>query len=115
MKRWSNGTPLSFLTYGESLLGCPPHDVEEEQMMAHLDLESTLGPAAVLVTAGRAPAPTSVRVTVARHGLTPAETYVLTLLAGGLSNREIARRLRISVITVKTHVRHVLRKLGVES
>jgi DNA-binding NarL/FixJ family response regulator len=45
-------------------------------------------------------------------GLTPRETEVLTLIAGGLSNSEIARRLVISEGTVKTHVNRVLFKTG---
>jgi DNA-binding NarL/FixJ family response regulator len=44
--------------------------------------------------------------------LTPRETEILALVAEGLSNREIALRLVLSDETVKTHVSHVLRKLG---
>ena len=47
--------------------------------------------------------------------LTRAETEVLRLLREGLSNAEIARRLFVSVPTVKTHVHRVLGKLGVSS
>jgi DNA-binding NarL/FixJ family response regulator len=45
--------------------------------------------------------------------LTQRETQVLRHLALGLSNREIARSLEISVETVKEHVQNVLRKLAV--
>jgi DNA-binding CsgD family transcriptional regulator len=44
-------------------------------------------------------------------GLTPRELQVLALLAEGASNKEIARRLRISVHTAKFHVGSVLDKL----
>jgi DNA-binding CsgD family transcriptional regulator/tetratricopeptide (TPR) repeat protein len=44
-------------------------------------------------------------------GLTPRETEVLTLVARGLTNREIAAELVISVKTASVHVSHILRKL----
>ena len=44
-------------------------------------------------------------------GLTPREAEVLTLVARGLTNREIADALVISVKTAGTHVSHILRKL----
>ncbi len=47
--------------------------------------------------------------------LTTRETEVLRLLAQGLSNKEIARALIIGEKTVKTHVSHILAKLGVVS
>jgi DNA-binding NarL/FixJ family response regulator len=44
--------------------------------------------------------------------LTPREIEVLILLAHGVSNAEIAETLFISEATVKTHVSHILTKLG---
>jgi branched-chain amino acid transport system substrate-binding protein len=44
--------------------------------------------------------------------LTPRELDVLTLMACGLSNTEIAGRLHTSSRTVSTHVEHILGKLG---
>ncbi len=47
--------------------------------------------------------------------LTERETQVLSLLTQGKSNKEIANALRIAEDTVKSHVRHILSKLGVQS
>ncbi|MFC4013623.1 response regulator [Nonomuraea purpurea] len=45
----------------------------------------------------------------------PRELEVLRLVARGAANKEIARTLLISETTVKTHLKHVFAKLGVES
>jgi len=47
--------------------------------------------------------------------LTERETEVLRLIAQGQSNKDIARDLHIVEDTVKTHVKHILAKLGVQS
>ncbi len=47
--------------------------------------------------------------------LTPREREVYELLGEGRSNREIARALFISEPTVKVHVQHILRKLGLHT
>jgi DNA-binding NarL/FixJ family response regulator len=46
-------------------------------------------------------------------GLTPREAEVLALIAGGLTNAEIAERLVVSAATVKSHVNHIFAKAGV--
>ena len=48
----------------------------------------------------------------ARTLLTPRETQILDAIADGLTNKAIARRLGISLHTVKFHVESVFRKLG---
>ena len=45
--------------------------------------------------------------------LTPAERRVLTLVARGASNREVAEDLYVTTGTVRKHLEHAYRKLGV--
>jgi len=62
-------------------------------------------------SAGQSPAP--------RHpddaGLTPREREILDLIARGYSNKLIARELDVAVGTVKVHVKHLLKKLGLKT
>lgn len=63
------------------------------------------------------PAPVAAPVTQvwAELPLTPRQKGVLELLARGMSNKEIARELNVSVDTVKDHVAAVLKALGASS
>lgn len=74
--------------------------------------DSLLFPAAIReLAARRAPAQASAGG-LASAGLTDREAQVLRLIAQGLSNAEIAAQLILSAETVKTHVAHVLTKVG---
>jgi len=50
---------------------------------------------------------------IGREELTPAESNILRMIVGGMSNKEIAFALDISENTVKTHARNIYDKLGV--
>ncbi|AGS72262.1 response regulator transcription factor [Streptomyces collinus] len=47
-------------------------------------------------------------------GLTARETEVLVLIAEGLNNQEIARKLHVSTATVKTHINNLFAKTGLK-
>ena len=47
-----------------------------------------------------------------RPALSPREREILRLIAAGASNKEAARTLGVAESTVKIHVQHILRKLG---
>ena len=49
------------------------------------------------------------------HSLSPREREILAHIARGASNKEVARALGIAEATVKIHVQHILRKLGLGS
>jgi DNA-binding NarL/FixJ family response regulator len=51
----------------------------------------------------------------AKTDLTPRQSEVLQLLAAGASTDQIASELHLSTETVRNHVRHVLKALGVHS
>lgn len=61
------------------------------------------------------PARDSAAVVEVGEELTPREIDVLTLVAEGLSNKEIALKLSISENTVKIHLRNILEKLHLQN
>jgi ATP/maltotriose-dependent transcriptional regulator MalT len=74
-------------------------------------IEPNAGPLHPHVAAEPQPA-SRLRNDDAGHRLTARERELLPLLASGMSNAKLAKTLFISNNTVKTHVRHLLAKLG---
>ena len=70
------------------------------------------------VSQGRTSVPRAVAAKLAGYAprvpLTPRETEVLSLVAKGLSNAEVAQRIGRAEGTVKVHVKNILQKLGVD-
>ncbi|MDR6979270.1 DNA-binding NarL/FixJ family response regulator [Streptomyces sp. 3330] len=61
-----------------------------------------------------APEPEPAAPAAVPDGLTTREAEVLVLIAEGLSNQEIARRLSVSTATVKTHINNMFSKTGLK-
>ena len=70
------------------------------------------------VSQGGTGVPRAVAAKLAEYGprvsLTPRETEVLSLVAKGLSNAEVAERIGRAEGTVKVHLKNILQKLGVD-
>jgi len=68
-----------------------------------------------LVMSGRRGIPSTIAAKLAEHtprvGLTPRETEVISLMASGLTNAQIAQRIGRAEETVKVHVKNILQKL----
>jgi DNA-binding NarL/FixJ family response regulator len=56
-----------------------------------------------------------VRKLSASHGLTDRESEILSLLLKGSADRDIAESLSISEGTLKKHIQHIYRKLGISA
>ncbi len=69
----------------------------------------------LLAAFGESPQVTSPSVQGLVEPLTERELEVLRLIAGGLSNREIAQQLVVAVSTVKSHINHLYGKLEVKN
>ncbi|WP_058042356.1 response regulator [Streptomyces roseifaciens] len=91
---------------GYLLKDAPPEDVAAA-VQASARGETVLAPPVAARLLGR--------VRSGRPVLSPRETEILGLLAEGLANKQISRRLFISEATVKTHLVHIYGKLGVDS
>jgi DNA-binding NarL/FixJ family response regulator len=93
-------------------------DVPAEQLVDGIRLvaagEALLAPSVTrrLISEFSKVGPAAAKPPAALDELTERELEVLKLMARGLSNAEIAEELVVSSTTVKTHVAHVLQKLG---
>ena len=109
------------LTDGEAALdaleagavGCVFRDDDSDDLLriirAALRGDTSLRPQAVrLLMKARAATPPTER-------LTPREREILALLATGLTNKEIAQRLKLREKTVKSYMTSIFRRLGVDS
>ena len=93
-------------------------DAREHLRTAH-DMLEAMGMAAFAERAGRELQASGARPRTRSPGapevLTPQEAQIARMVAGHLTNREIAARVFISASTVEYHLRKIFRKLGVTS
>ncbi|HEX4692714.1 MAG TPA: response regulator transcription factor [Solirubrobacteraceae bacterium] len=94
---------------GYLLKDAEPREIARAVRAAHAG-EALLAPAIAARLVAAIAQPAGARPT---QRLTPREREVLALIGRGLPNKRIARELGVSEKTVKTHVGHVLAKLGV--
>jgi HD-GYP domain-containing protein (c-di-GMP phosphodiesterase class II) len=81
----------------------------------HEAREGRLDPDAVAAVVDAAGGSLHKKASLRPAGLSDREVEVLKLMAAGLSNREVARRLYISPRTAEHHVQHIYTKIGVSS
>jgi DNA-binding NarL/FixJ family response regulator len=100
-KLHANGGPVPFQEL--IALGSQP-ELRDKGVTVDLESSETLG--SPLVVLHNLPTASPIQ------GLSPRESEVASLIAEGLSNKEIAERLFLSVGTVKDHVHNILKATG---
>ncbi len=126
--RWSTGAlalwlPGVALAVGAFCLQWLEAQVLAQPVQGSLYLALLVGAFMVFgywVGASLSPAPTAKggqpnNAALATLGISPREQQVLQLLVQGLSNQEIAAKLFVANSTIKTHLHHLYRKLGVRT
>jgi LuxR family transcriptional regulator, maltose regulon positive regulatory protein len=94
-------------------IGAGPDAELAERLAAELAADPVRRPAGDGAAAGAQASPTAPRGVL--EELSPREHEILTLVASGLANQEIAARLHLSLHTVKRHVANILTKLDLRS
>jgi DNA-binding NarL/FixJ family response regulator len=95
------------------LLKAARRDELFEAVRAAADNRTVFSPSIAAHLFSEVRTPGAARAHVQDRQVSPRERDVLTLVAMGTTNREIARALFISEATVKTHLTHLYAKLGV--
>ncbi|GLH80795.1 DNA-binding response regulator [Bradyrhizobium sp. SSBR45G] len=108
---------------GRGIAGCVPRDGSIDDVIAQVDRLTAGGRSEqipseqISIVAGLEEPPGRIEPVPAARSrlgeLTPRECEILQMIEVGLSNKEIARTLRIEVGTVKNHVHNILEKLNV--
>ncbi|HEY8345975.1 MAG TPA: LuxR family transcriptional regulator [Symbiobacteriaceae bacterium] len=103
-------TPVQYVVAGSGL----PQATESMRLIQDIFrvVRPPIAPAPAARPAASQPAPV---VKGAYGTLTKREMEILALIGAGLSNREIAKQLYVSQSTVKTHITHLLLKLGLNN
>lgn len=90
-------------------------DAEADAVVFESELESTLAVAISAVASGQVVVPRKLRASVEKPALSHRERQVLTHVAEGLTNAQIAVRLFLAESTIKSHLSSAFEKLGVRS
>lgn len=105
--------------FGEGASGYVCKDIPGQDLLTTLRAIRTPGVPRPIIASGETPmpfvhvSPRRQQATIPVNGLTSREHDILVELSTGSTDTEIARKLNVHEGTVKTHIRHILRKLGV--
>jgi two-component system, NarL family, response regulator LiaR len=108
---WQHSPDLVASALAEGAAGCLSKALTGPQMAAAL--RRIAGGEILVLPEGNGAGATGCRPE-ALERLSPREAEVMTLIAQGLSNIQIAERLYVSINSVKAHIRSAYRKIGVE-
>ena len=89
---------------------------EMQDALDHVLAGETFFPADVVFElAGQCPEQAVLADRPLGEALTPRQQEILNLIAEGMTNKEISRKLTLSAATVRTHLSEIFRKLGVKN